>query len=103
MFRRIFSKSIDNITTAAALVAVSSLASRILGVVRDRILAGSFGAGVTLDSYYAAFRIPDLIFNLVVLGALSAGFIPVFSTIEEAEEHSDDGKYQIIKIIANGD
>lgn len=32
-----------------------------------------------------------------------AGFIPVFSTIEEAEEHSDDGKYQIIKIIANGD
>jgi putative peptidoglycan lipid II flippase len=81
MFRRIFSKSIDSITAAAALVAMSSLASRILGVVRDRILAGNFGASSTLDSYYAAFRIPDLIFNLVVLGALSAGFVPIFTSL----------------------
>ncbi|MDI3496008.1 MAG: putative peptidoglycan lipid flippase [Patescibacteria group bacterium] len=81
MFKRIFSKSIDNITIAAALVAMSSLLSRVLGVLRDRILAGTFGAGATLDNYYAAFRIPDLIFNLVVLGALSAGFIPVFTAL----------------------
>lgn len=54
------------------------MASRLLGVLRDRVLAGQFGAGDTLDIYYAAFRIPDLIFNLLILGALSAGFIPVF-------------------------
>jgi putative peptidoglycan lipid II flippase len=79
MFKRIFSRQINNITVAAALVAFSSLISRFLGIIRDRILAGSFGAGSTLDIYYAAFRIPDLIFNLIVLGALSAGFIPIFT------------------------
>ena len=61
------------------MVGGSSLISRLLGIFRDRILAGQFGAGDTLDIYYAAFRIPDLIFNLLVLGALSAGFIPIFT------------------------
>jgi len=81
MLTNIFRRQINSITVAAALVALSSLVSRFLGVVRDRILAGQFGAGATLDIYYAAFRIPDLIFNLLVLGALSAGFIPVFTTL----------------------
>jgi putative peptidoglycan lipid II flippase len=66
---------------AALLVALSSLVSRFLGIFRDRILASQFGAGDTLDIYYAAFRIPDLIFNLLVLGALSAGFIPIFTCL----------------------
>lgn len=79
MLRDIFKRQINSITVAAVLVAASSLASRLLGVLRDRILAGEFGAGTTLDIYYAAFRIPDLVYNLVVLGALSAGFIPVFT------------------------
>jgi len=81
MFKNIFKRQINNITVAAALIALSSLASRFLGVIRDRILAGQFGAGTTLDIYYAAFRIPDLIFNLIVLGALSAGFIPIFTSV----------------------
>ncbi len=81
MFRNIFRRQINSITVAAALVALASLASRLLGIVRDRILAGEFGAGTTLDIYYAAFRIPDLIFNLIVLGALSAGFIPIFTSL----------------------
>lgn len=81
MFKKIFRQPINSITIAAALVALSSLISRFLGVVRDRILAGQFGAGAELDIYYAAFRVPDLIFNLVVLGALSAGFIPVFTSL----------------------
>jgi len=80
-FKEILKKPINSITVAAALVALSSLASRFLGIIRDRIFAGQFGAGTTLDIYYAAFKIPDLIFNLVVLGALSAGFIPVFSKL----------------------
>ena len=79
MFKNIFHKPINNITVAAALVALSSLASRFLGVFRDHILAGQFGASSTLDVYYAAFRVPDLIYNLIVVGALSAGFIPIFT------------------------
>ncbi len=79
MMKRLFNGEINSITVAALLVGGSSLISRLLGIFRDRILAGQFGAGDTLDIYYAAFRIPDLIFNLLVLGALSAGFIPIFT------------------------
>lgn len=81
MIKRLFNGQINSITGAALLVALSSLISRFLGVFRDRILAGEFGAGDTLDIYYAAFRIPDLIFNLLVLGAISAGFIPIITCL----------------------
>jgi putative peptidoglycan lipid II flippase len=81
VFKRWFSSQTNSITVAATLVAVSSLLSRFLGIFRDRILAGQFGASQALDWYYSAFRIPDLIFNLLVLGALSAGFIPVFASL----------------------
>jgi len=81
MIKRLFNGEINSITMAAFLVGGSSLISRFLGVFRDRILAGQFGAGDSLDIYYAAFRIPDLIFNLLILGALSAGFIPIFTSL----------------------
>ena len=48
---------------------------------RDRVLAARFGAGQEVDIYYAAFKVPDLVYNLLVLGALSAGFIPVFTKL----------------------
>lgn len=64
---------------ATLILAGASLVSRLLGLVRDRLFASTFGAGDQLDAYYAAFRLPDLIFNLLVLGALSAAFIPVFA------------------------
>ncbi len=78
-FKNILRKRTRSITSAAILVGIFSLVSRILGIFRDRILAGEFGAGQILDAYYTAFRIPDLIYNLLILGALSAGFIPIFS------------------------
>lgn len=81
MWKKIFKQKINSITVAAILVATSSLISRVLGVFRDHILASQFGAGEQLDIYYAAFRVPDLLFNLIVLGALSAGFIPIFSSL----------------------
>jgi putative peptidoglycan lipid II flippase len=65
IFTNIF-KSADTIAGAAFIIAALSIVSRVLGVVRDRILAGSFGAGETLDLYYTA-RFPDLLFNLLVL------------------------------------
>jgi len=92
MIRRLFCSKINSITIAAILVASSSLISRALGILRDRILAGQFGAGDDLDIYYAAFRIPDLVFNLIVLGALSAGFIPIFTSLIKEEKKSDRNK-----------
>jgi len=60
-------------------LAVASLVSRLFGLIRDRTLAAHFGAGDVLDAYFAAFKIPDLIFNLLILGALSSAFIPIFT------------------------
>ncbi len=82
---------------AAALVAISSLASRFLGVLRDRILGGKFGAGEELDIYFAAFKAPDLVYNLIVLGALSAGFIPVFSGLIKDFNCNRGSKNEICK------
>ncbi|MFH0987796.1 MAG: lipid II flippase MurJ, partial [Parcubacteria group bacterium] len=78
MFKRLMSLKTNSITSAAIIIAAASLLSRILGVVRDHVLAARFGAGNELDIYYAAFRIPDFVYNIVILGALSAGFIPIF-------------------------
>jgi putative peptidoglycan lipid II flippase len=79
MIKRLFSTATTSVVSAAVIVAGFSLLSRIVGFFRDRILAGIFGAGDELDIYYAAFRIPDFIFQLIVIGALSACFIPVFN------------------------
>lgn len=78
MIKRILSSQTQTITGAAIVLAAASFVSRVIGVVRDRIFAHTFGAGDVLDVYYAAFRIPDLVYNLVIVGALSAGFIPIF-------------------------
>ncbi|MBL7058380.1 murein biosynthesis integral membrane protein MurJ [Patescibacteria group bacterium] len=86
MVKRLINAQINSITLAAALVAVSSLISRVLGIFRDRILAGEFGAGDTLDVYFAAFRVPDMVYNLIVLGALSAGFIPIFTELLQKKD-----------------
>jgi putative peptidoglycan lipid II flippase len=67
------------IGTAAGLLAGSYFASAILGLMRDRLLAARFGLDATLDAYFAAFSVPDLMFYLLVSGALAVTFIPVFS------------------------
>ncbi|MBI5733554.1 MAG: murein biosynthesis integral membrane protein MurJ [Candidatus Kerfeldbacteria bacterium] len=71
---------------AALLIASFSVLSRVLGVVRDRLLAGTFGAGSVLDAYYAAFKIPDFIFNTFVLGAIASAFIPVFIGLKKKSQ-----------------
>lgn len=91
LFRRWLGRPSISITGAAAVIAAASFISRLLGVFRDRVLAGQFGAGESLDVYYAAFRVPDLIYNLLIVGALSAGFIPVFAA---TRKRSKDGEQE---------
>lgn len=62
----------------AAIVAGAFAVSRLLGLVREIVIAGQFGTGETYDAYLAAFRIPDLIFVVVMSGAFGSAFIPVF-------------------------
>lgn len=80
MIKGLFKRTVS-ISGAAFIVGLFSVLSRLIGLVRDRMLAGVFGAGEQLDIYFAAFRIPDLVYQLLVVGALSASFIPLFSKI----------------------
>ncbi|MBW6441185.1 murein biosynthesis integral membrane protein MurJ [Patescibacteria group bacterium] len=89
MIKKLFNTRINSITSAALILAIASLASKFLGLYRDRILAGTFGLGNELDIYFASFRVPDLIFNIVVLGAISAGFIPVFAKLVSQKKEEE--------------
>ena len=68
----------SKIFRASVILGIFSFAASAMGLLRDRVFASQFGASRTLDIYYSAFKIPDLIFNLFILGAVSAAFIPVF-------------------------
>jgi putative peptidoglycan lipid II flippase len=68
------------LVTASLILTVAALASRLLGWIRLLVIGSQFGASSDLDAYFAAFRIPDAIFQLVVAGALSAALIPVFQS-----------------------
>lgn len=67
------------ITQAAAVVGSGTLSSRILGFLRDIVLARAFGASPVADAFVVAFRIPSMLRELFAEGSMSAGFIPVFS------------------------
>ncbi len=62
--KRIFNREFSKISEAALVLAFFTLLSQLLGIVRDRLLAGNIGVGVELDMYYAAFRVPDFLFTL---------------------------------------
>lgn len=64
---------------SAAIVALSTLCSRILGLVRDVLMAAYFGASRGADAFYIAFMIPNLFRRLVAEGALTISFIPVYT------------------------
>jgi putative peptidoglycan lipid II flippase len=71
----------------AALVVISGfLASGLLGVIRTAVISATFGASDSLDAFYAAQRIPEMIFVLVAGGALGSSFIPVFSRFLSAND-----------------
>jgi putative peptidoglycan lipid II flippase len=80
------------ITRAVKNVSLATLVSRILGYLRDMVTAAAFGNGMVADAFYVAFRIPNLLRNLLGEGALSSSFIPIFTeyltnkTQEEARE-----------------
>ncbi len=67
------------VTQAAGVVASATLASRLLGYVRDMVIASLFGAGMVSDAFIAAFRIPNMLRRLLGEGSLSIAFVPVYT------------------------
>jgi len=68
-----------SVVKAAGLIGVATFSSRILGFVRDMVLASLFGATPAADAFFVAYRIPNLLRELFAEGSMSAAFIPVFT------------------------
>lgn len=71
--------------TGAALLSVLIFGSYVMGLVRDRIFARTFGAGSELDAYNAAFVLPELLLDVLVEAGLAAPFIPIFLRLRSSE------------------
>ena len=69
---------------AFASVGGLTLASRILGLVRDIVVAAIFGAGFHADAFFAAFRLPNLLRRFTAEGALTQGFVPVYNHLRQS-------------------
>lgn len=78
------------IIKGAIIIAAFSIISKVAGLLRVMLLSSRYATGDIADAYLASFRIPDLIFNTLVLGALSSAFIPVF--LEYFHAKPNDGK-----------
>lgn len=79
----------STVSGAAVIISLAYLASRLLGLLRDRLLVSHFGIGPLADSYTAAFRVPELLFTLLVSGAFAVAFIPVLSQKLENEDKEE--------------
>ncbi len=83
---KLFHQEIAGVHQAAFLIGFFTFLSQLLALVRDRLLAHHFGAGATLDIYYAAFRIPDLMYAAVASLVSISVLIPFFSGIFEQKK-----------------
>jgi len=72
-------EAMEGVVRATGAIGLATLISRILGFVRDVVVARAFGAGLATDAFFVAFRIPNLLRRLLAEGALSPAFVPVFS------------------------
>jgi len=77
------SREASGMHQAAYMIAFFTFAAQILGFVRDRLLASTFGAGEILDTYYIAFRIPDLIFAALSMFTVGVVLIPFFVKVRK--------------------
>ncbi len=79
----------EQVAKAASIVMLAILVSRILGFIRERAVAEVFGRTATTDVFFAAFALPDLMYQLLVGGALSSAFIPVFTQYLAQDEEKE--------------
>ena len=87
------------IARAAGLVMALFVVSRVLGLVREMVISYQFGTSGDLDAYLAAFRLPDILFQIVAGGALASAFIPTFATLLARQD--DKGAWRLTSAIIN--
>ena len=90
-------KKNDSLIGSAGLVSGATTFSRILGLIREQVMAYFFGAGMATDAFVAAFRIPNLLRDMFAEGALSAAFVPVFK--EKAVKESTQEAFSLANVV----
>ena len=85
---------------SAGLVGIATMASRLLGLLRDWVFLTAFGAGHVMDAYNVAFRLPNLVRDLFAEGAMSAAFVPTFT--RELHNKGKDAAWELGRIVITG-
>jgi putative peptidoglycan lipid II flippase len=88
-----------SLAKSAGIVAGSFVISRILGLAREIVLARQFGTSEAFSAYVSAFRIPDLLFLVVMAGAFGSAFIPVFSGL--LGDGEDEAAWKLASVVFN--
>ena len=88
------------VARSAGLVGIATMASRVLGLLRDWVFLTAFGAGHVMDAYNVAFRLPNLVRDLFAEGAMSAAFIPTFT--RELHTKGRDAAWELGRIVITG-
>jgi putative peptidoglycan lipid II flippase len=78
-----------NLLRALAAISSLTLVSRILGFVRDVLMARIFGAGMATDAFFVAFRLPNLLRRMFAEGAFSQAFVPIFGEYKNRKGHDE--------------
>ncbi|HXX61157.1 MAG TPA: murein biosynthesis integral membrane protein MurJ [Candidatus Sulfotelmatobacter sp.] len=84
---------------AGLVVSIAVFVSRVLGWLRTVVITTTFGAGPDLDAYFAAFRLPDLVFQLVAAGALASALVPVLAGLLAHDEEAR--AWHVVSVVAN--
>ena len=74
---------------SSGLVGIMTMLSRVLGLVRDMVIARYFGAGAGADAFFVAFKVPNFLRRLFAEGAFSQAFVPVLSSYRENQSLSE--------------
>ncbi|WP_434777268.1 murein biosynthesis integral membrane protein MurJ [Neisseria sp. Ec49-e6-T10] len=78
-----------NLLKALATVSSMTMVSRVLGFVRDMIIARIFGAGMATDAFFVAFKLPNLLRRIFAEGAFSQAFVPIFTEYKHKKTHEE--------------
>ncbi len=89
----------NSIVSSATIVAIMIILSRFFGFLRYRTMAGYFNKS-ELDIFFASFRIPDLVFEILITGAITSSFIPIFIKYQKNKKALDENISSIINLIS---
>lgn len=99
--KTLFSGQQNSVLSAATLIMIMIVFSRLLGLVRQRVLAHFFTPD-TLSLFFAAFRLPDTIFEVLVFGTFASAFIPVFTkSLKDSKSKNQKKAWEVAGLVTN--